>query len=357
MAAGAMFVGASGIRLGSSGTTGSLSKLVLPKNSTPYNMYCEGNFFPLLLVNVGLTSPSIDPPWLQFLQGLGVGGIRYQTDLPVYQAFQTRYQASFNAAAAAGLPIHLVNTLDISGFNQEIGVSPDFPSTPPTWTEFLNQNLATVEAFMVNKPHMISVLTEPQDVNNRLKANFTQSQYASAVKQMTSQIKAYSPDIKTCLKILYDSKFDIQTAQDCMNDPNLDTIALDIYGSNNGTTFSATSATNLANGIKKGGKLVGVGETWREPLFELPSLDSPSNEPLEADWITTVGNWAISNGATSTFLPFYSNKFISSAKMVNPFTVKTGTQYWTTLQQQLESCLAGQLAYQPTYQAYQQIIS
>lgn len=365
MAGGVLVAGATGLGLnvraknsvfgGNAGKQASSqgSERLPPSTGSPY---WEGHFFPLLLVNAGMSSPSIDPLWTQFMQGMGVKGLRFQTDLNIFQKYQSRYENAFGLASSAGLPVHLVNTIDVSGYNQIIGVAPDFLSTPPTWTTFLNQNMETIEAFMATNPSMVSVLTEPQDINNRLRANFSESQYASAVKQMTSTIKNASPSTVTCLKILYDSKFDIQTAKSCLNDPNLDIIALDIYGANNGTTFSPTGATNLAEGIRFAGKKVGVGETWKEPIFELPNLDQPSDEAGDAAWITQIGTWAIANGATSTFLPFYTNKFVSSSPMVDPLTYQGGVAYWSQVQQALENEQNGKASYQPTYQAYDQII-
>ena len=272
----------------------------------------ESIYWPVVLIGVGFTNSSFDPPFMQMLRQLGVQTIAIETDPTFFRTYESRFASVISLARSDGFKIHIINQLGYASWYKLLGLSLPF-SSAPSFQQFEQFETQAMQEYAKYKPDYLSVIAEPGLMQTKIQTSFTPEQWQSLVQSLCETVISISPNTKTWIDLVPQMSFDMQILPNLVSVTQLTGIGLDIYG--NASPVSTT--TNAASFITSHGKLGGITETWAFSLYADPSTDTSANVPAQASWLSANGivQFAIQRNLTAIFDPFFSNKFTSLAPL------------------------------------------
>ncbi len=285
--------------------------LVMTPPATFTNMQMDGLEWPLLFSLPVVTDATMDMQFLQMLEELGVDTLAIMIWESAYRAYPTRYTTVINAARAAGLKIRL-------GFKGEIksllfGLTPTFPG-PTTYAQYLSTALAfEQELAQTYQPDSFNLVEEFGTSMAQVQGSFTAANWIDFVTQTAAAVKTASGGrTETWVALLPTDPVDRAVVKAGLASvPNLDGIGFDAYGSSDLCVWQNAYAQGAAL-IADAGRKSGFTETWWGDLFAQPQLDTTAAMPQEADWLRGMTYDAQNIGATSDFMPWFTEKLVVS---------------------------------------------
>jgi hypothetical protein len=283
--------------------------------------------FPTTLESPAFSDAKIDNLFTDMLANMGVQMVAFEWDYQVFSdsRWNGRLLSAYDYARAKGMKTHIINQMQPSFWTQG-GISP--PPASATSGSIDAYEVEIASAYAKLKPDYLSVLAEPSNLQQKFKLSYSDSQWASLVRQLVDQISATGPSI--WVDLVPNSGSDMNLIPSLVGVSGLDGIGMDLYGQ---PQESAVVARLPA--IAKAGKSWGLTETWWGPLYADPKLNTAQNEPQMASWLSDSYEWAAKNGAVM-YHPFFTNLFVQEPQKVS-YDYSSLTAYFSQELQLLES--------------------
>ena len=301
----------------------------LPQAKAEINTTFSAIHFPTAMTFAGFTDPSGDYGFLLMLKETGVSTISIITDPVIFQAYKPRYEQLISDARSLGFKIHLINQMDWKYRLKLIGLkNPLQTIIPLSFSKILAWETSWMQLYASYHPDFLSVLAEPSNLNFKMRKGLTESQVNTLIGSLASTVKQISPETQTWVDLQPQYGIvDYYVGKSAAFIPNLDGIGWDVYDRDGYAVLAEVMPFAV-----QAGKLTGITETWRWPLYAKPQYDLPSNAPVEAGWFKELYNQTLAWGVTpSLFNPFFTNKFVLLDPMPTELTAPAIRDYADSL--------------------------